>query len=350
MTIKHRVVVAGCGGMANTWVDYAKRRDDTLIVGLVDIKEEFAQAMAERKELDCPTFTDVKQAIEATGANMLFDVTIPASHYAVSTTALQLGCHVFGEKPLAESMSDCSDIVRISQCSGRTHAVMQNRRFDPRIRAYRNLIAEGTIGKPGFVGADFFIGAHFGGFRDAMDSPLLLDMAIHTFDQARFIIGADPVSVYCQEFNPPGSWYAGNAMAVCIYEMSDGSVFNYRGSWCAEGMPTSWEASWRVTGERGTAIWDGHGEPYAEVVAAGDQTGKFIRDYERVNSLLPEMANTFHHGCLDDMFAALEEGRKPETDCSDNIYSMAMVLAALESAKTGRKVLIADFMKDALAQ
>lgn len=350
MTIKHRVVVVGCGGMANTWVDYAKRRDDTEIVGLVDIKEEFAQAMAERKELDCPTFTDVKQAIEATGANMVFDVTIPASHYAVSTTALQLGCHVFGEKPLAESMSDCSDIVRISQSSGRTHAVMQNRRFDPRIRAYRNLITEGTIGKPGFVGADFFIGAHFGGFRDAMDSPLLLDMAIHTFDQARFIIGADPVSVYCQEFNPPGSWYAGNAMAVCIYEMSDGSVFNYRGSWCAEGMPTSWEASWRVTGERGTAIWDGHGEPFAEVVAAGDQTGKFIRDYERVNSLLPEMANTFHHGCLDDMFAALEEGRKPETDCSDNIYSMAMVLAALESAKTGRKVLIADFMKDALAQ
>lgn len=350
MKIKHRVVVAGCGGMANTWVDYAKQRDDTEIVGLVDIKEEFAQSMAERKELDCPTFTDIKQAIEATGANMVFDVTIPASHYAVSTTALQLGCNVFGEKPLAESMSDCNDIVRISQSSGRTHAIMQNRRFDPRIRAYRNLIAGGTIGKPGFVGADFFIGAHFGGFRDAMDSPLLLDMAIHTFDQARFIIGADPISVYCQEFNPPGSWYSGNAMAVCIYELSDGSVFNYRGSWCAEGMPTSWEASWRVTGERGTAIWDGHGEPYAEVVAAGDQTGKFIRDFERVESVLPEMANTFHHGCLDDMFAALEDSRKPETDCSDNIYSMAMVLAALESAKTGRKVLIADFMKDAPAQ
>ena len=40
-----------------------------------------------------------------------------------------------------------------------------------------------------------------------MESPLILDMAIHTFDQARFITGADPVSVYCHEFNPPGSWY-----------------------------------------------------------------------------------------------------------------------------------------------
>ncbi|KRE49624.1 Gfo/Idh/MocA family protein [Paenibacillus sp. Soil522] len=350
MTIKHRVVVAGCGGMANTWVDYAKDRDDTEIVGLVDIKEEFAQAMADRKGLDCPTFTDIKQAIAETGATLVFDVTIPASHYTISTAAIELGCHVFGEKPLAETMSDCNAIVQLSQETGRTHAVMQNRRFDPRIRAFHKLIADGTIGKPGFVGADFFLGAHFGGFRDAMESPLLLDMAIHTFDQARYIAGANPVSVYCLEFNPPGSWYAGNAMAICIYEMSDGSVFNYRGSWCAEGAPTSWEAAWRVTGEHGTAIWDGHGNPYAEIVAAGDQTGKFIRDYERVETQLPEMANTFHKGCLDDMFASLEEGRKPETDCSDNIYSMAMVLAALESAKTGQKVLIADFMKEAAAK
>lgn len=346
VTIKHRVVVAGCGGMANTWVDYAKERADTEIVGLVDIKEEFAVAMAERKKLTCPTFTDIKQAIAATGANMVFDVTIPSSHYTVSKSALELGCHVFAEKPLAESMSDCNDIVRISELTGKTHAVMQNRRFDPRIRAYRNLIAEGTIGKPGFVGADFFLGAHFGGFRDAMESPLLLDMAIHTFDQARFIVNANPVSVYCQEFNPPGSWYAGNAMAICIYEMSDGSVFNYRGSWCAEGVSTSWEASWRVTGEYGTAIWDGQGEPYAEVVAPGDQTGKFIRDYERVEGKLVEMKHTFHQGCLEEMFASLDEDRKPETDCSDNIYSMAMVLAARESAKTGRKVLIADFMNN----
>ncbi|WP_424766841.1 Gfo/Idh/MocA family protein [Paenibacillus sp. sgz302251] len=349
MTIKHRVVVAGCGGMANTWVDYAKGREDTLIVALVDIKKEFAEAMAERKELACPTFTDLKEAIAATDANMVFDVTIPASHYTIGKTALELGCHVFGEKPLAESMDDCKDIVRLARSTGNIHAVMQNRRFDPRIRAYRKLITEGTIGKPGFIGADFFLGAHFGGFRDAMESPLLLDMAIHTFDQARFIIGADPVSVYCHEFNPPGSWYEGNAMAICIYEMSDGSVFNYRGSWCAEGATTSWEAVWRVTGEKGTAIWDGHDEIYAEFVAAGDQTGKFMRDYERVYGELPAMDKTGHHGCLEEMFTSLEEGRKPETDCSDNIYSMAMVLAALDSAKTGRKVMIADFMDSSSA-
>ncbi|MFB9326456.1 Gfo/Idh/MocA family protein [Paenibacillus aurantiacus] len=344
----YRIAVAGCGGMSNQWIDYAMAREDAEIVALVDISREAAEAMKAKKGLACPTFTSLADALAHSGANVVFDVTIPATHFEIASTALRAGCHVFGEKPLAETMDDCSEIVRLSQETGRSHAVMQNRRFDPRIRSLRRLLAGGTIGKPGFVAADFFLGPHFGGFREAMDSPLLLDMAIHTFDQARLITGANPVSVYCQEFNPPGSWYAGAAAAVCIFEMSDGSVFNYRGSWCAEGAPTSWEASWRITGERGTAIWDGHGEPYAEVIAAGEQDGKFIRDYVRIDAVRvdEEAARTGHVGCLDEMFRALAEGRPAETDCRDNRYSMAMVLGALESAKTGQKVSITELARD----
>ncbi len=345
MTATYRIIVAGCGGMANKWVDYAQGREDAEIVGLVDIKQEFAQAMADRKGLACPTFTSLEDALAAADANLVFDITIPSSHYSIGKTALEHGCHVFGEKPLAESMEDCLALVRLAEKTGLTHAVMQNRRYDGRIRALRRLLADGRIGRTGFIGADFFIGAHFGGFRDAMNSPLLLDMAIHTFDQARYLSDANPVSVYCHEFNPPGSWYEGNAAALCIFEMSDGSVFNYRGSWCAEGAITSWEADWRITGEFGTAIWDGRGEPYAEIVAPGEQEGKFIRDYVKVDGGLVKMENEFHEGCLDEMFAALDEGRQPETASSDNIYSMAMVLASLESARLGQKVYIADLMK-----
>lgn len=340
MEITYKIVVAGCGQMAHTWLDYAMTRTDAKVVGLVDIKLEFAQAMKDRRGLDCGVFSSIEEAVAATGANLVFDITVPSSHYAISTAAMRLGCNVMSEKPLAETMAQCDGIVSLSEQTGRSHAVMQNRRYDARIRSLRQLLGSGTIGAPGFIGADFFLAPHFGGFREAMDSPLLLDMAIHTFDQARFILQADPVSVYCQEFNPPGSWYAGNAAAVCIFEMSDGSVFSYRGSWCAEGEPTSWEASWRITGERGTAIWDGNGQPYAEVVEARQEDGAFIRRAHRVEAPIVELAHTFHHGCLDEMFAALREGRKAETDCRDNRLSMAMVLGALASAKEGRKLRI----------
>ncbi|QAY67926.1 Gfo/Idh/MocA family protein [Paenibacillus protaetiae] len=340
-----RIVVAGCGGMSNTWVDYALTRTDAIIVGLVDIIPEAAKALAERKQLDCPVFTDLREAIRDTGANLVFDVSIPASHFSNAAAAMELGCDVFSEKPLAETIAQATGLVQLAKQYGRTHAVMQNRRFDPRIRSLRRLVDDGAVGTVGYVGADFFLGPHFGGFRDTMESPLLLDMAIHTFDQARLITGANPVSVYCHEFNPQGSWYAGNAMALCIFEMSDGSVFDYRGSWCAEGAPTSWEASWRVVGDKGTAIWDGQSFPYAEVVPAAGQEGKFLYEYERKEGDPIEMELTFHHGCLAHMFESLKAGQKPETDNSDNVYSMVMVLAALESARTGAKVNIASFMQ-----
>lgn len=338
--IKHRIAVVGCGGMANIWVEYALARDNAQIVALVDIRLESAQAMADKHSLSCGVFTDLEQAIKETGATLVFDVTIPAGHFEVGTTAMRLGCNVFAEKPLAETLEQCRELIRVSDETGQMHAVMQNRRYLPQIIALRQLIESDTIGKPGYAGADFFLGPHFGGFRDVMDHPLLLDMAIHTFDQARKILGSDPVSVYCHEYNPPGSWYAGNASALCIFEMSDGSVFSYRGSWCAEGVQTSWEADWRITGERGTAIWDGNNAPYAEVVHTGEQEGKFIREYTRIDSVVPELKNTHHKGCLDDMFEALEQGRRTQTDCRDNILSMAMVFGAIESAKTGVKVLL----------
>lgn len=340
----YKVIIAGCGNMANVWADYALTREDTTIVGLVDIFPEAAKSFAERKDLQCPIFSDISEAIQATGANLVLDITVPASHYSIASTAMKLGCNVLAEKPLAETIDQCNELVSMAAEYGKTHAIMQNRRFDPRIRALRKLITDNTIGKVGFVSADFFIGAHFGGFRDAMESPLLLDMAIHTFDQARMILGADPVSVYCHEFNPQGSWYKGNAMALCIFEMSDGSVFDYRGSWCAEGAPTSWEASWRIIGDKGTAIWDGHGLPYADIMKPEPQEGKFMNEYDRLNGEEIVMPLTFHQGCLEDMFTALSEHRKPETDSSDNIYSMAMVMAAVESSRLGQKVNINQFL------
>lgn len=345
MSKQHRIVVAGCGGMSNVWIKELLKRDDALIVGLVDVYIGQAEKIRDAYGLDCGVYTALAEAIADAGADLVIDVTIPDSHFEISTTAMQHGCHVFGEKPMASTMEQARKMIETADATGKSLSVMQNRRYDANIRALRELISSGTIGRPGMINADFFLGPHFGGFRDVMESPLILDMAIHTFDQARFVIGADPVSVYCHEFNPPGSWYKGNASAVCIYEMSDGSVFSYRGSWCAEGASTSWEADWRIIGEKGTAIWDGIQAPYAEVLAselAADETAekKFIRDTVRVEAAMGWNGKPGHEGCLDEMFLALKEGRPAETDCRDNVHSMAMVLGAIESAKSGRKVML----------
>lgn len=336
---KHKVTVAGCGGMSNTWLDYVAEREDAEVVGLVDINPEHAKATAERRGLVVPVYSDLARALVETGANLVFDVTVPESHRQVVTTALQAGCNVFGEKPLGQSMEDARAMLQAAKVSGKRYAVMQNRRYLKQIRAVRDSVQTGMAGSVGAIYADFFIGAHFGGFRDVMDNPLILDMAIHTFDQARFISGANPVSVYCHEFNPPGSWYQGNASAICIFEMSDGSVFSYRGSWCAEGFRTSWESDWRITGSLGTILWDGVHNPVCEVVDESLST-EFIRPQTTIDIPVVWEGREGHWGCLDEMFASLNEDRDAETDCTDNIKSVAMVFGAIESARTGQKVVL----------
>src|SRR4030042_944212 len=147
---------------------------------------------------------------------------------------------VLGEKPLADSMEHARQMVAAAHNSGKIFAVMQNRRYIEQTRRVRQFLASRVLGPLTTVNCDFYLGPHFGGFRDQMEHVLLMDMAIHTFDQARFMTGSDPSSVYCKEWNPPGSWYRHGASAVAIFDLrlpetENEIVYTYRGSWCAEG-------------------------------------------------------------------------------------------------------------------
>jgi predicted dehydrogenase len=215
------------------------------------------------------------------------------------------------------------------------YMVSQSRRWEPKHDAVRRTIAGGAIGDVTTVNCDFFLGAHFGGFRDEMPSPLILDMAIHHFDLARFMSGADPVAVYAHEFNPKGSWYRGDVSADCIFEMTGGVVFAYRGSWCSEGFPTSWNGQWRIIGERGTLLYEYDQEPRVQV-AAGDEG--FMRPLQDVPPAPSPIEKKYFHGGLMEMLTFLRTGEKPQTECHDNIKSLAMVFAAIESSHRKERV------------
>ena len=262
-----RVVLVGCGGISGAWLDPATKMPELQIVGLVDQVEESARKRAAEFHLESAEIgTDLRRVLKKIQPDVVFDCTIPEAHVTVALESFRAGCHVLGEKPLADSMANARRMVRAAQKAGVTHAVIQNRRFLPEIRAVRQLVASDTLGALTTLNSDFYIGAHFGGFRDHMQHVLLLDMAIHTFDAARLICGADPVSVYAKEWNPAGSWYDHDASAVAVFTMSNGLVYTYRGSWCSEGMHTSWESSWHGIGTRGSFRWDGGSQLRAQAV------------------------------------------------------------------------------------
>jgi len=319
--------------MGKAWARTLNAHPDVEIAGWVDRREDAAAGAADELEIKVGhAGQNYVGALNDLKPDFVVDVTPPEVHHDVTLMALVEGVPVLGEKPMAISMEQARNMVAASEQSGKLYMVSQSRRYDGRIQGYRDLILQ--LGSLGILNADFYIGAHFGGFRDEMPSPLVLDMAIHTFDAARYLCGGDPAFVYAEEFNPGWSWYQGDACATALFEMSNGVRFTYRGSWCAEGLPTSWESSWRAVGERGTALWDGHGSLQAETVRA---TGGFHSEMSPLQGLAKEVKGGIE-GSLEDFLHALRTGETPMGECHDNIKSLAMVFGAIESAATGRSI------------
>ena len=329
-----RAVVVGAGGISNAWFP-PLQAEQVEVVGVVDLNLDAAAAQIAKYGLAAEASTNLKSLLKRTKPDFVVDLTIPAAHCAVTCAALRAGCHVIGEKPMAASMAEARKMVRASEESGKLYMVSQNYRMNVLPTTVRQAVGSGMIGDVTTLNCDFYIGAHFGGFRDAMPSPLLLDMSIHHFDLARYLSGADPVAVYAREFNPKTSWYAGDVAATCVFEMSNGVIFTYRGSWCANGFNTTWNGNWRVIGTNGSLLFEKDQPPVAQVTVG--QEG-FVWPVEEVQPPLAEMPFTTQRCALRALLDYLHTGAVPQTECHDNINSLAMVFAAIESSKKGRRV------------
>ncbi len=332
-----RAVLVGCGSMARGWLQALKEpqlASEVVVAGLVDTDLGAAVRLRDEAGLQGVRIDgDLDATLSVIRPDIVLDVVVPGARFGVVETALGHGAHVLSEKPMAASLEEARELVRLARDAGRVHAVVQNRRYVPGVRRIRRMIESGALGELTALHADFFIGAHFGGFRDEMHNVLLLDMAIHTFDAARFMSGKDPRAVYCHETNPRGSWYAHGAAANAIFEFSDDVTFTYRGSWAAEGANTSWESAWRIVGTRGTLLWDGADRFEARVV---DGAEGFMRPLATMEVPPPadEQQTHGHTSVITEFVAAIDGGQPPETVGDDNIKSLAMVFGAIESART----------------
>jgi len=336
MAKQFQAIMVGCGAMSSEWIKSAKELD-VQIISLVDLNPEAARKQAAAFELKALIFDNLSEAIERSPAQLLFDCTIPATHVDVDLKGLSHGLHVLEEKPLATDLAGARQLIELAHKNGLAHVVVQNRRFNAGIRKIRRLLDLGLIGELTSVAIDFFVPAHFGGFREKMDHVLLTDMAIHHFDAVRFITRANTKTVYCDEWNPEGSWWQHGAAANAIFRMDSGIRFSFRGSWCAEGLRTSWDGAWRIIGTKGTIVWDGLDDVRGEYVKVAE--GFFYEQQPLDVEVEPDPVETRgHFSVMAQFLRQVLEGIPAETRSADNIQSLAMVLAAIESSDAGQMV------------
>lgn len=329
----------GAGGMGQAWLDTILANSDADLVGLVDLNTQAArQALADRGRSEILVGSSVSEVLANLDvpAQAVINVTVPGAHHPVNVEAMLAGLDVLCEKPATPTVAQALSLAATSELTGRLLMISQSRRYFNNLSVFRDEVEQ--LGTLGLVTTNFFKAPHFGGFREEMDHVLLLDMAIHSFDGARYVTGKEPVSVYCEEFNPAWSWYKRDAAAVATFEFADGLRYVYTGSWCADGQETSWNGQWRANGELGTAQWDGDGLPTVEFRATDDADAHLRQEASAPD--LPEQIA----GSLAEFVAAVRAGVTPSGEIHSNVYSLAMVEAAVQSADTGVRVRIADVL------
>lgn len=331
-----RVIQIGAGSMGRGWLRNIASNPDVELVGLVDLDADLARRAADEAGHDKAAIGTSLDALDVE-ADAVINVTIPEAHASTSEQALFGGLPVLCEKPIAPTVAVGLAMAAAAEASDRLLMISQSRRYVNSFGQYRQLVGE--LGRIGTVTCDFFKAPHFGGFRDAMEHPLLVDMAIHTFDASRALLGSNPVAVYCEEYNPSWSWYDGDAAANAIFTFADGTRFGYHGSWCAPGQETSWNGNWRVSAEAGSAAWDGDHEPTAERI-----------DDHEVKIPPSAQASEYIAGSLVEFVDHLRNGTRPDTHAAANVLSLAMVEAAVRSATDKQPVQIADVITAAHQQ
>ncbi|WUJ72824.1 Gfo/Idh/MocA family oxidoreductase [Kribbella soli] len=330
-----RLLQVGAGGMGRAWLRTIAANPDVQLVGLVDLDLETARAAADQHGFtDLPIATSIDELSK--DAEAVIDVTVPVAHPKVSVGALLRGLPVLCEKPLAETVRECLQMVAASEVSGKLLMVSQSRRYFRAVAAFQRQLAE--LGPIGTLSCEFYKAPHFSGFRERMAEPLLVDMAIHQFDLSRKLIGSEPVSVYCDSYNPPWSWFDGNAAASAIFTYADGTRFSFDGSWCAPGLETSWNGFWRASTAGGTATWDGDNAPVAELTSGEPLPASMSDEPQEIAGSLVEFVN------------AVRTSTTPQSEVHSNVVSLAMVEAAVRSADTGEIVRVADVLEAAYAE
>lgn len=322
-----KVIQVGIGGMGNAWLRAVQASPDVAYAGFVEVNPEVVTAQSAAYDLDpaliFPTLDDALANVEADG---VINVTPPQFHRPISIAALEAGLPVLSEKPLADTHEAAQAIVDASEQTGVLHMVAQNYRYRSATQTLYAALHRGDLGPIGAATVDFFRGPHFGGFREEMAFPLIIDMSIHHFDLMRFFLGADTVQVHGRSWNPSWSWFEGDASAAVTLAFERGIVVSYNGSWCSQGRETTWNANWRFECAEG-------------IIGMEDDVVFTQRTGEAAVPVPPvEMAREGQDYLLAEFRRAVATGAPPITTCQDNIKSLGIVFDVVQSFSTGTVV------------
>jgi predicted dehydrogenase len=349
-----RIGIVGLGAVTGNihLPAYQSLKPQVQVVGGVDVDEKARVTALEKWKLPA-VYESLSELIARSKPDIVAICSPPALHHEQCFEALELGCHVFCEKPFVETLTQADEIIQASERTGRR--VVVNNQFP-----YMNIhsAAKEMIGSPEF-GRLLYLHAWQtfrptdmteAGWRGTMRRRLGYEFGVHVYELIRFFFADEPLRIFAH-IPDPGHGHKSDVVNIVSVEFANGCAASVVLDRLSKGPERYLDM--RLDGEFGSIHTSIGGEvkfhagvftrerrPYFgfSFVKGGKAV---LQDGNRSKTIAKDDINPFASSTavlLDRFIKALRDGSEPPVSARSNRKTLALALAAYDSAESGKAV------------
>jgi len=301
------------------------------LVGVADASKEAARRCAERFAI--PSIEqDYRALLDRSDIQAVVICSSTDTHARIIEEAAQAGKHIFCEKPIALDLSSIDQALKAVKQAGVKLQIGFNRRFDANFRRVRQAIEQEEIGRPHLLKIVSYDPAPPPLSYIRTSGGIFLDMTIHDFDMARYLMGCEveEVFVMADVLIDPEIGAAGDVdTTVLLLRFTNGVIATISNSRCAA---YGYDQRAEVLGSAG-AIYTENNYPNTAIIS----DARSIRRDLPLNFFVERYTESF----VSEMAAFVDAVRRDTpvlVNGQDGRMPVVMALAAMKSHEEHRPV------------
>lgn len=265
---KLKFAIIGCGRISYKHVEgLIHNREEAVLSATCDVdvnkaiakKEEYLSKMNE--DIQVNTYTDYKEMLEKEEIDVVTIATESGYHPEIAIYCMKKGVHAVVEKPMALSIKDADQMIKVAKENGVKLSICHQNRFNKPIQQLRTAIEENRFAKLVNGTARILWNRNMGYYEQApwrgtwkLDGGTLMNQCIHNIDLLQWMMGGEIDTVYAQCDNFLRDIEAEDFGAILI-RFKNGSIGIVEGTACV--FPKNLEETLSIFGEKGTVCIGG---------------------------------------------------------------------------------------------
>ena len=335
-----KYALIGCGRISPNHIAAAKA-NGLEFVGICDINPKNMQDKVIKFDLgSVHTYADYHEMLEKEKPELVAIATESGKHAAIALDAIDAGCNVIIEKPIALSLKDADEIIRRGREKGVKVCASHQNRLNKSISKIREAVDKGRFGRM------FYGTAHIRWCRDweyysradwrgtwEQDGGALMNQCIHNIDLLRWMMGDEIDEVVGMTDRLNHNYIEAEDFGIALIKFKNGSYGIIEGT--TDIYPRNLEETLYLFGEKGTVKAGGTSVNRIEEWLFSDQLDDSIEVKKQFNENPPNVYGFGHTPLYANVIDSIINDHDPYVTAEDGRRALELVLAIYKSAAEG---------------